>query len=245
MPNNHPLENYFNLIEENGLQLLEEVFFDNDKFKENLILDYDNLGLDIPEIVWDEEQKVYVIQFKENKSTLSFNGYLTGKLRSYFLEFKRGIRQKRFSLLETDKILDYYKMIQKELYYLMEIIKPNVEIAVLNDFFIVKKHLELIDNYLSSYSKINVFPLVNESKENFKIHWLGNTNLLCGLFYDLSNNDNKLSNCYYKYDRQNLTKFIIANFTDKDGRELSWDTIYTDLDPQKPEKRGKQPIIKG
>jgi hypothetical protein len=52
MPNNHPLENYFNLIEENGLQLLEEVFFDNDKFKENLILDYDNLGLDIPEIVY-------------------------------------------------------------------------------------------------------------------------------------------------------------------------------------------------
>ena len=71
-----------------------------------------------------------------------------------------------------------------------------------------------------------------------RLQWSGQVNQLVSLFYDLG--EKKTNNgqpFILTSSKQNLTNFILANFIDKDGNEISFDTVDTGLKASKIGKR--------
>ena len=69
-----------------------------------------------------------------------------------------------------------------------------------------------------------------------KIQWLGKTNVLTTLFYDLLNGQDK-GDPYIHANKKDVMQFLIDNFLDKNGDELSESTVQSYFDKQ--EKKAK------
>ncbi len=102
----------------------------------------------------------------------------------------------------------------------------------------------LVEIKSSIYSKYSIhLPLNLSTKETLakpthKIQWLGKTNVLVTLFYDLLNGQDK-GEPLINYPKDELKQFIASSFLDKDGNELSQATIDTIFTPSKGDKRSK------
>lgn len=102
---------------------------------------------------------------------------------------------------------------------------------------VVLKYAYLLDSTSSSTKAI--------SQPQPKIQWLGKTNLLATLIYDLwQGQDGKEkgkpnSKPMIKADKKDLEALLLNNFLDKDGNTLSISTVSDYLNSSKPEKRAK------
>jgi hypothetical protein len=103
---------------------------------------------------------------------------------------------------------------------------------------VVLKYAYLLD---SASSSTEVF-----SQPQPKIQWLGKTNLLATLIYDLwqgqngKEKGNPNSKPMIKADKKDLEALLLNNFLDKDGNTLSASTVSDYLNSSKPEKRAKR-----
>jgi hypothetical protein len=80
-----------------------------------------------------------------------------------------------------------------------------------------------------------------------KLRWLGKTNVLAGLFYDLWQGQEKERGAprtkrLIEADKKDLVAFLINNFTNSKGEPLSEGTIDDYLNSSKPEKRPKEKV---
>jgi hypothetical protein len=73
---------------------------------------------------------------------------------------------------------------------------------------------------------------------NKKIKWLCKTNVLATLFYDMLNGQDK-GPSLIDSAQEDLKNFLVNNFLDADGNELSVDTVNTYIRTDKPGKRAK------
>ena len=77
-----------------------------------------------------------------------------------------------------------------------------------------------------------------------KIQWLGKTNVLATLLYDLLHGQDKGKSKsstapLIKADKKDLEKLLIENFIDSKGKPLTITTISDYLNSSKPDKRAK------
>lgn len=73
-----------------------------------------------------------------------------------------------------------------------------------------------------------------------KLHFNGHLNILVDAFYQMKNKESITGVPYINATVQEITDWIVANFLDKDGKEISPSTVRTILSPGRPEKRPKQ-----
>jgi len=71
-----------------------------------------------------------------------------------------------------------------------------------------------------------------EPEEHTKTQIKGNINQLADAYFQLSYEHSLID-----FDQRKLAKFLVSNYTDKYGNELSLRSIETMLDPNRPEKR--------
>jgi hypothetical protein len=96
------------------------------------------------------------------------------------------------------------------------------------------KHLEYERERLAKMKTLNpklIQPSGNSIKQE-KLQINCNINQLVSMFFEASYNLN-----YINFEQTKLAKFICNNFLDKHGKELSYRTVETILDPNRPEKR--------
>ena len=75
---------------------------------------------------------------------------------------------------------------------------------------------------------------------NYPLQWNEKINMLVDIFYQLSQKLKTVNKePLIKTSKVNLAKFIINNFVDRKGQNLSIETVYTDLKESRPEKRPK------
>ncbi len=73
---------------------------------------------------------------------------------------------------------------------------------------------------------------------NKKIKWLANTNILTTLFYDMLHGQDK-GPSLIDSTQEDIKNFLVNNFLDADGNELSVGTVNTYIRADKPGKRAK------
>lgn len=84
-------------------------------------------------------------------------------------------------------------------------------------------------------------PQPEKSKHNpKKLRFNGSLNILVDAFYQMKNKESVTVVPYINASIQEITDWIVANFLDKDGNEISPSTVRTILSPGRPEKRPKQ-----
>lgn len=124
--------------------------------------------------------------------------------------------------------------------YLEDLMKAKPDIiklcqfhAKVNDFSLLITDNSIKETNLQASNKSIsevVFP---------KFQWMGKTNILVTLFYDLLNGqDNREP--LLQADKNELKKFLLANFLDADGNILSESTITTIFTPSKEDKRSNK-----
>jgi hypothetical protein len=83
----------------------------------------------------------------------------------------------------------------------------------------------------------DISPGVNSFK-NPKIKWLGKTNVLTTLFYDMLHGQDRRSSLI-EATQEDIKDFLMNNFLDADGKEMTLDTVVTYMRPDKVDKRAK------
>lgn len=101
-------------------------------------------------------------------------------------------------------------------------------------------------NYKRKITKLSTMPSSNvndlqnsQGQGRPKLKWLGNTNVLITLFYDLLNGQER-ADPLIEADKNTLKEFLLTNFIDSEGNPLSESTIATLFTPSKVEKRAKK-----
>lgn len=98
--------------------------------------------------------------------------------------------------------------------------------------------LHLRETYLNvEQSEVSITP---------KIQWLGKTNVLATLIYDLWKGQEKgkqqTTQSYLKAQKKDLVALLLNNFIDSEGKPLNPDTVDDYLNSSKPQKRAKQGV---
>lgn len=111
----------------------------------------------------------------------------------------------------------------------------------INDMKILKDDIELKFAYL--LPDLNTKKLSDSTTP--KIQWLGKTNVLVTLIYDLwKGQDKGKGNAHtlplIRADKQDLIQFLSDNFMDEKGEALKANTLSDYLNTSKPEKRAKK-----
>ncbi len=80
----------------------------------------------------------------------------------------------------------------------------------------------------------------NTLENRQKLIWRGNINKLVTIFYDLTNTELHEGKPILTASPREITNFLLNNFLDKDGNNLSRDTISTILRPGRADKRSPE-----
>lgn len=233
---NHPLENYRLIAEPNFIIKMEEKFY-TDYYAELSTGLYVDLERD------KDRMKVSGVDLEGN----NFGSYIT--LSSYFLsEYNKLEKQSR---LNIDRIVLSHLEENKQELFIRNII---AELQVLQ-VAISKSPLDSKNEVYRSIllDKVNLFSeslneiyLTPPTASTPKIQWLGKTNVLATLFYDLWQGQDKgkapSTKPLIKAQKKDLEALLINNFLDEKGKPLTESTISDYLNTSKPEKRAKEGI---
>ena len=232
----HPLEIYRDIAEPNFIVQMEEKFY-SDYYKELSIGLYVDIERD------KDRMKVTGVDLEGN----DFDRYVT--LSSYFITEYNELEKR--SRLNVDSIILSYLEKNKQELFIKNII---AELQVLQDAIRKasqdSKH-EVFRSIL--FDKVNLFSqslneiyLTTPTSSTPKIHWLGKTNILATLLYDLWQGQDKgkapRTSNLIKAQKKDLEALLINNFLDKNGKPLTESTISDYLNISKPEKRAKKGI---
>ena len=110
------------------------------------------------------------------------------------------------------------------------------------NFFVtdIEEMLEELNLYtrIEDISDSNTSKISSNSTNVSKIKWLGRTNVLATLFYDLLHGQDR-GPSLIEATQEDVKNFLMNNFLDADGNDLTLDTIVTYMRPDKVEKRAK------
>jgi len=178
---------------------------------------YDNIDATIDEI----KSNLIAIDNEQEK-----NQYL-GKLKKEVEDIETLIEEKDSHYIPQNLYLNNIKITDLESHEIEEIS---------NHFLDRKKKLRLLLNYINSQiMKLKpteeLTNIMLDNKANKRIQLVDEINLLVTLFYDL------LEKKYIITSRENLAKFIVNNFVDKNRINLNKSTVDTILKPSKEDKR--------
>lgn len=150
---------------------------------------------------------------------------------------------------ETSQILNaqerevYIKPILVELNLILNKVKEyeiETELQPYKDSLILKLN-EFILLLNHSYMNKAVHP-----SSNVKIQWLGNTNVLATLFYDLWKGQDKgkdpSTKAMFIAEKKDIEALLLNNFIDEKGKPLSPSTLSDYLNESKPNKRAKKGV---
>ena len=94
-----------------------------------------------------------------------------------------------------------------------------------------------LNNTNSTQDRISFF---NADSTQQKMIWRGHINKLATIFYELTNTELHEGEPILTASPQEITNFLLNNFLDKDGNNLSRDTIATILRPGRADKRSPE-----
>lgn len=232
--NNHPLQFFKDIVESPyGIKMIESNFYR------------------IPLTQEEEEEHTFSWPFEINREEgyaifqnpldgpPTYKIYFKDKLESLCNNKKRGFINDldTYLLKENEQKIanDYLQKILFEVNYLISVYKGN---EYLERYPIILETIKSIKTHLHSKYGLpdnNVPPSIKKGN-NAKIQWLGKTNVLTTLFYDLLNGQDK-GEPYIHANKKDVMQFLIDNFLDKNGDELSESTVQSYFD--KPDKKAK------
>jgi len=232
----HALEIYRVIAEPNFIVQIEEKFYSN--YYEEL-----NTGLYVDIEKDKDRMKVTGVDI-EGKD---FSNYVTFSF--YFLsEYNKLEKQARFNIESI--ILSHLEENKQEVFIRNIIAELQVLQVAINETSLDSKQevyksilLDKVNLFSQNLSEIYLTP---QKSTTPKIQWLGKTNLLTTLFYDLWQGQDKREEPstipIIKAQKKDLEALLINNFLDKKGKPLTVSTISDYLNTSKPEKRAKQDV---
>lgn len=223
--NTHPLVFFKDLIEEsNTIEKLRQKFFS--AYHSDMILELDR-----------DREFIKVMNPLDSESDSIFR-YFHGYLKEACNEGMHGcLKQVEVDVLsagDSAKEKNYLKKIVDEIDSLIS--KKN-DRNDLDKYTFIVTTLESTKEYIQShYGLVKKDSHVSPLQTSPKIQWLGKTNVLTTLFYDLLNGQDK-GEPYIHATKKDVMQFLIENFLDKNGDELSESTVQSYFDKQ--EKKAK------
>lgn len=174
-------------------------------------------------------------------------------LKKFFLKERSSMETlKIFQKLEESILSEQTKELRQinlehflsSLDYYIDRIKSLTDLD--NDYpFFLNDLLLLKEDVLLKYQYMLTKEVSSGIKTNPKIQWLGNTNVLATLIYELWNGQEKGKNQpstkpLIKAQKKDLEELLINNFLDQQGKPLTISTVSDYLNSSKPEKRAKK-----
>lgn len=224
----HPLENYRIIANHNFIAQMEDKFYTDYYHELNsgtyVDIDRDNNRMRVTGV------DIYGNDFSE---FISFTFYFLSEYEKLERESRSEIDKIILAILDETKQQVFIKGIIAELQDLQNAIK---EISIKPEYddcrkLLLRDSVRFSEVLKAIYFQNNQKEFISEKKSFKKLQWLGNTNILTTLFYDLINgvkstNTPKLIDATPK----EIELFIINNFVDKDGKEFDLkSTINTNL----------------
>lgn len=214
------LKDYFELIEFNKLNSIKSTFYDEELFFYEC-----NSKTTDTELKWLPKENCYNINHPfMGEYKLNFNGYLGGIVKQHTKNFKLGFRDTIINMLEKE-VRDYSKRNINEIKHLVQV-SENINTEGIE---VIRSSMHDLLSFLAIYCNNHENQIMNINK-NKKLRWLGKINTLVTLFFDLSQDTNNLKTRFIAYNRQELTDFIVNNFTDSEGKDIEASTVYRILD---------------
>jgi hypothetical protein len=149
-------------------------------------------------------------------------------------------------ILIAEKTEEQQKLIISQLissieFYLNQLEKWQAYPFFHTDLKLLKENLIVKYSYLLGNIKVDA----NNTTTNPKIQWLGKTNVLATLIFELWQGQEKGKNIpntlpMIKAQKKELEELLLNNFLDKDGNPLKASTISDYLNSSKPESRAKK-----
>jgi hypothetical protein len=236
----HPLHEFISLLEDKGLTKMLNHFDDHKSFAERR--QFNNAELDpfyICDVEWLGNKGCYVITELRSddepiEKLVTKEIYVSDLFEGVSKRFMSRVRNTYLSL-QGNEIKNKTNVLVKELNHIRQTIPE--EYQPFND--IIRSSVRKLIIFLKGYLD-EPLDIINESSTKMKLKWHGKLNILITLFFELADGSNNLKVKFLMEDRQTLKKFILDNFTNKDGSDLSETSIYKILSD--PEKRSKNSI---
>lgn len=233
---NHPLENYRKIAEANFIFQVEEKFY-SDCYAEL------SLGLYV-DIERDKNRmRVTGVDISGNDFSeyVSFSSYFISNYNKLEVETRSIIDGIILSHLEESKQELFIRNIIAEL----QVLQIAISKSSLDSNHEVYKSI-LFDKVNLFSQMLNEIYLTPKNISTPKIQWLGKTNILATLFYDLWKGQDKGKQPSTKQlinaNKKDLEALLINNFFDEKGKQLTENTISDYLNSSKPEKRAKKGV---
>lgn len=233
---NYPLENYRVVAEPNFILQIEGKFYTDYYFELS-----SGLYVDIERDKNRMQVSGVDLEGKDFSNYVTFSYYFLSEYNKLEKQARLNIDNIILSHLEGDKQELFIRNIISELHVLQgEISKTLVDSKYEVYISILLDKVNRFSQLLSEiYLAASILPTP-------KIQWLGKTNLLATLFYDLWQGQNKhkepSTKPLIKAQKKDLETLLINNFIDEKGKPLTESTISDYLNTSKPEKRAKQGI---
>lgn len=236
---NHPLEKYILIAEDNFISRLEDKFYTT--------------------YCQELEKGLYISIEKENSRIKysgvdmdgnDFGGYLT--FSHYFIteynkletETRSNIDDFLFELLDEPK---QRLFIKNTIAKLQELQNAIAKISTQTKYEACKAILlDKLSAFIQILQDTHYQGKQQSSNSILKIQWLGKTNVLATLIYDLWKGQDKIkqpsTKPLLKADKKDLEQLLINNFIDSKGNPLTISTVSDYLNKSKPGKRAKKGI---
>lgn len=237
----HPLENYRKIAAPNFISQMEYQFY-TDYYHEL------NSGLYVDIDKDNNRMKITGVDIygKDFSTYISFTFYLLTEYEKLEKESRSEIDKIILNLLDEKKQQVFIKAIIAELQTLHDAIKE----LVIKPEYTEYRNLLLRDSvrYCELLKAILQQPNLSTNNSTPKIQWLGKTNILATLIYDLWQGQDKgkgtSTRPMIKADKKDLEQLIINNFLDSKGKPLTISTIsdYLNTNKDKAAKRAKRGI---
>ncbi len=235
----HPLENYRAIANKNFISKIEMKFYT--EYASELAK---GLYVDI-----DKENNRLLVTGHDMYTNEGFSSHIT--FSSYFIEQYNKL-EKEVRLRIDEAILEYLdfkkqetfiKGIVAELQVFQNAIEKNSLLARLELYKPI-----LIDKVSYLVQTLTEIYLSPQSSPTSKIQWLGKTNVLATLIYDLwkgqEKNEEASTKPMLKADKKELEQLLINNFIDSKGKPITISTIsdYLSTNKDKALKRAKEGV---
>jgi hypothetical protein len=185
---------------------------------------------------------------------LDYSGYLQLRSKYYAAKLSQDIEElfeatpkDQFSQLapkiqfDIDKLIRQFtswKILEKRRFFYEDFLIAKDDIDRLIEFYAKVKDGKWPTGAIQSKSE--TMGKATQEKDSYpKIQWMGKTNVLVTLFYDLMNGQDSREPMI-KATKADIKEFLMNNFIDADGNTLSESTITTIFTPSKDEKRANK-----
>jgi hypothetical protein len=232
----HPLENYRVIVKPDFIFQMEQKFYSDH---------YAELSKGLYVEIEKDSDRMYVtgvdLEGNDFDGHITFSSYFLSEYNKLEKESRSEIDNALFTLLEEAKQQVFIRNIIAELQVL------QVAMAKLSVEPRQEVYKAILLDKVNMFSEIltNIY-LTSQKTGAPKIQWLGKTNILATLFYDLWQGQEKFkepsTRSLIKAQKKDLEALLINNFLDEKGKPLTESTISDYLNSSKPEKRAKEDI---